>query len=74
MRFRRETVKKIDLVTAAEACKLVQDFFQSSTPVITTKTVYNKVWDKQLKRYGPRHRLMLDRGEVLAKLCRHHGK
>lgn len=74
MKFRRQTAnKKLELVSANEACKLAQEFFQSSIPVYSTKTIYNKVAAKELRRYGPRHMLQLDKEEVLQKLCKHHG-
>ena len=73
MNFRRETARKLNLVTVGEARKLVQEFFQRDTPILSTKTIYNKVWAKELRRYGPKNKLLLDKDEVLQKLCRHYG-
>lgn len=74
MKWRRENVKKVELISLEEARKMVQEFFQCRTPIISTKTIYNKVSSKELRRYGPRHKVLLDKSEVQEKLCRHHGK
>lgn len=66
--------EKQELITPKQALKLVQDYFQSDTPVYSIGTIYNKVSLKQLNRHGPRHRLMLDKKEVVEKLCRHFKK
>jgi hypothetical protein len=77
MRYRRESAAKIAplvLVSPTEACKLVQEYFHSETAIYSTKTIYNKVYERELQRYGPRHKLLLDKQEILEKLCKHHGK
>lgn len=74
MQFRRQSAKKVELVTAKQACKLVEEYFQGQVPPLKLKTIYNKVCSKELKRHGPRHRLLLDKDEVIQKLCRHHTK
>lgn len=64
----------VELVTPKEALKIVQDFFQSPEPIYSLGTIYNKVSLGQLTRYGARHKLMLDKNEVINKLCRHFKK
>ena len=63
------------LITLDEAVKLINEKHQnnpqiSGRDVYSKRTLYNKIFQKQLKRYGPKHMAQLDEAEVLEKLCR----
>lgn len=67
MESKRGRPKKRELISLEEALKLIEEKFQR--PVYTKGTLYNKISKKELTRHGPKHKVLLDKEEVLEKLC-----
>lgn len=66
--------RKREYITPQQALDLVKEFFNCDAEFYTLATIYRKVCVGELGRFGPRHKLLLDKDEVLNKLCRHYGK
>lgn len=62
--------KPEELLTLDQAVEFVRNYYGLDKPPFSKGTLYNKISDKSLRRYGPRHCAMLDKEEILKKLCK----
>lgn len=50
------------LITINEALEQIETYY--GRPMYSSRTIYNRIASKKLKRYGPRHEVLLDQSEV----------
>lgn len=63
-------MKNKTLISLDEAIELINKYFDRHDENIYEKaSLYNLIYKKQLKRYGPRHKVLLDKDEVIARFC-----
>lgn len=67
---RTKKIDNLDLITLDDAVEMIREFFKLENPPICRRTLQNKIYKGELHRYGPYKVPMLDRNEVLNKLCR----
>ena len=64
-----EKKPKGKLLTVDEAIELARITLQREHPPFARQTIYNKMCQKVLTRYGTYHTTLVDSDEVIKKLC-----
>lgn len=63
-------IDSLELITLDEAVELIREFFKLDHAPISRRTLQNKISKRELHRYGPYRVPMVDKNEVLNKICR----
>jgi hypothetical protein len=69
-RGRPKNLENLNLITLDDAVELIREFWKMDKAPISRRTLQNKISKGEINRYGPYKHTLLDRDEVINKLCR----
>ena len=67
---RPKSLENLSLVTLEQAVQKLKEFYGLPRSPYSKRTLQNKIWRRELNRYGPYHMTMVDWEEIQRKLCR----
>lgn len=67
---RPKKIDNLDLIPLDDAVEMIREFFKLDKPPLSRRTLQNKICKGEIHRYGPHKCTLVDREEILNKLCR----